>query len=362
MMSLQPVEIKENVWWVANRSDSLLEVNVYLLTKPYKDGRVNLMFDPGPQQIIQLLEKAVQPIIGGLRNVHAVLINHQDPDVAPNSAYIQKLNPRCMVVASEDTWRLIRFFGLKESRFKSVESYRTAKVVLPGGSQIAFVHTPFCHFRGSMMYYDVDSRILFSGDLFGGLSYSQDLYATESSWEGIKTFHQLYMPSREALQLAISRIRNLDPQPVMIAPQHGSIIGEELVQDFLDRLYNLEVGLDLLKHREKEENYLGAINEVLEGLREDPSFTSLDQNLERWNEDGSFTNVATIKNGQVTAFKADPATAFKTLIDWLREEAGSNGESLISLVTLKSLIGRNIPVGDILPPATEEDDLPDYFE
>jgi hypothetical protein len=35
---------------------------------------------------------------------------------------------------------------------------------------------------------------------------------------------------------------------------------------------------------------------------------------------------------------------------------------LISLVTLKSLIGRNIPVGDILPPATEEDDLPDYFE
>ncbi|MEN8188966.1 MAG: MBL fold hydrolase [Thermodesulfobacteriota bacterium] len=358
---MEPVELKENVWWVANRSESLLEVNVYLLTYPHDKGQTNVMLDPGPTELLNHLQKKVQPIIGGLNKLHALLINHQDPDVAPNAGFIQKMNPNCMVVASEDTWRLIRFFGLKQNRFKPVESFPTRRVSMPGGQQLVFVPSPFCHFRGAIMYYDVTSRILFSGDLFGGLSYSQDLYATEESWEGIKTFHQLYMPSREALQLAVSLIRNLKPAPEMIAPQHGSIIKGDLVPDFIDRMYNLQVGLDLLKERERKENFIGAANELLEELEKDGTLGSVAERIKRWNEDSSFTNIIGFKDGRVVEFKADPPTAMKSLIDLLRQDVGTEKESLISLVALKALIGRNIPIGDILP-AEEEEDLPDYFE
>lgn len=360
---MKPVELKKNVWWVANRSESLLEVNVYLLTYPHAKGQVNVMLDPGPMELLQYLENAVKPIIGSLKNIHAMLINHQDPDVASNAGFIQKLNPRCMVVASEDTWRLIRFFGLKGSRFKAVESYATPRVEMPGGKQLTFVPSPFCHFRGAMMYYDVDNRILFSGDLFGGLSFSQDLFANEDSWEGIKTFHQLYMPSREALQLAITRIKNLDPQPEMIAPQHGSIIKGSLVGDFIDRMYNLEVGLDLLKNRENEENYIQAVNEMLDELDRDASFGSIADYVSRWNEDRSFTNVISLSGKKVSEFKTDPPTAVKSLVEALRNDAGPEREGLVNLVALKALISRNIPVGDILPSAEEEEEgqTADYF-
>ncbi|OQX20157.1 MAG: hypothetical protein BWK76_02085 [Desulfobulbaceae bacterium A2] len=359
---MQPVELKKNVWWLANRSDSLLEVNVYLLCYPYAQGQANVIIDPGPSDLINTLQEAVRPIIGGLHNIHAALINHQDPDVAPNAAFIQVLNPQCQVVASEDTWRLIRFFGLKENRFKAVESYRTQSVIMPGGGRLTFVPSPFCHFRGAMMYYDVTSRILFSGDLFGGLSYSRDLFASEASWEGIKTFHQLYMPSQGALQLAVSRIRNLDPPPIMIAPQHGSIIRGELVADFIDRMNHLEVGLDLLRESQRAENYLGAVNEMIAELEKDEAFQHIAEDLARWNEDGSFTKVVATSRNRVTEFKTDPPTAVKTLIGILKRHGGPELESRVSLVALKSLIGRNIPIGDILSSPAEEQELPDYFE
>ena len=233
---------------------------------------------------------------------------------------------------------------------------------MPGGNKLIFVPSPFCHFRGAMMYYDVRSRILFSGDLFGGLSYTHDLYADERSWEGIKTFHQLYMPSRDALKLAVSRIRNLDPPPKMIAPQHGSIIRGELIRDFTDRMYNLDVGLDLLMAGEKEENYLGAINEIISELEKEDSSESIGRGIAALNRDQSFTNILTVEKNRVTSFKVDPPIAVKNLLAHLREDGGAELESLVNLVALKTLIGRNIPIGDILPQARDEQDLPDYFE
>ena len=358
---MEPVELKKNVWWIANRSDSLLEVNIYLLCYPYKKGQANILIDPGPGELLTVLQRAVRPIIGGLENIHSALINHQDPDVAPNAAFLQKLNPKCLVVASEDTWRLIHFLGLKASCFKAVETYRNHRAVMPGGKRLVFVPSPFCHFRGAMMYYDVASRILFSGDLFGGLSYTHDLYADESSWEGIKTFHQLYMPSRDALKLAVSRIRNLNPQPEMIAPQHGSIIRGDLLREFTDRMYNLDVGLDLLMKSEKEENYLGAINEILSELEQEDS-SAIAKAIAALNKDKSFTNILTVEKNRVVLFKVDPPIAIKTLLAHLREDGGTDTESLVNLIALKTLIGRTIPIGDILPQAGGYQDLPDYFE
>lgn len=347
---------------MANRSESLLEVNVYLRCYMHDKGQINIMFDPGPPQLLAHLQKAVQPIIGSLKNIHGLMINHQDPDVVLNAGYIQKLNPKCIIVASEETWRLIRFIGLKDKNFKAVESYKNLRAKMPGNNRMIFVPSPFCHFRGAMMYYDVSSRILFTGDRFGGLSYSQDLYADESSWEGIKTFHQLYMPSKDALRLAISRIRNLDPPPLMIAPQHGSIIKGDLLNEFIERMNHLDVGLDLFKDRKDEENYLGAINEILSEIEHEKDFDSLNTLLEGWSDDGSFTNIVLIRNSRVTDFKTDPHSAVKAILDMLRNGVSPDTESLINLIILKSFIGRSIPIGDILPQDEDEQELPDYFE
>jgi hypothetical protein len=82
----------------------------------------------------------------------------------------------------------------------------------------------------------------------------------------------------------------------------------------------------------------------------------------RGNKDQSFTNILTVEKNRVTSFKVDPPIAIKNLLTHLREGGGTDLESLVNLVALKTLIGRNIPIGDILPQAGDTQDLPDYFE
>ncbi len=357
---MKPVEIAKNVWWLLNRSDSLLELNIYLLSyQSASRGWDHLLLDPGPEPLLEPLQKAIRPITGGLDKVTAILINHQDPDVVPNAHYIQRLNPGVQVIASEDTWRLIRFFGLNEKRFRAVESYRSSRVQMPGGQLLEFVPSPFCHFRGAMMYYDLASRTLFSGDLFGGLSHSQDLYATEASWEGIQAFHQLYMPSKEALQLAVTRIRNLSPRPEMIAPQHGSIIQGDLVPEFLYRMYNLDVGLDLLKHRELSDNYLGLANDILAELEAMRLIESVTGALGGWDRNKTFSKLFAIKQDRISGFKTDPASAVKTMIDILADHVGAEHAEQVRLTAIKYLNERDIPLYEVIAP--EEEVLPDSF-
>jgi hypothetical protein len=170
------------------------------------------------------------------------------------------------------------------------------------------------------------------------------------------------MPSRDALKLAVSRIRNLDPPLEMIAPQHGSLIQGDLLRDFIDRMYNLDVGLDLLIAGEKEENYLGAMNEILSELEKEDSSESIARAMATLNKDQSFTNILTLEKNRVTSFKIEPSLAIKHLLAHLREDGGVELESLVNLIALKTLIGRNIPIGDILPQVGGEEELPDYFE
>jgi hypothetical protein len=99
-----------------------------------------------------------------------------------------------------------------------------------------------------MAFYDPESQILFSGDLFGGLNQlgRVHLFAQESDWAGIAQFHQIYMPSREILRFSIRQIRALNPPVKIIAPQHGHVIAGDLVPLFLDQMEQLFVGYDLL--------------------------------------------------------------------------------------------------------------------
>ncbi len=113
------------------------------------------------------------------------------------------------------------------------------------------------------MLYDPSTRVLFTGDLFGGLTEKgeKSLAAGEGDWKGIRAFHQIYMPSNAALRRAVDAIRRLDPKPEVLAPQHGSIAQGAVVDEWLDRVYHLPVGLDILD--ENDDSTLDGWNHVL---------------------------------------------------------------------------------------------------
>ena len=213
-----------------------------------KKNSINMIMDPGTKLDLPLLEDALKELIGGLKNIDIIFVSHQDPDVTSNVSPLLMRAKNSFLIGSIDAWRLIKMYGVPQGRFKAAESFVSSYFEIPGTtSKIYFVPATYCHFRGAMMVYDPETRILFSGDFMAGLNTmnKQSVYADESAWPGIALFHQIYMPSKKAIQRTIELIRMLTPKVEVIAPQHGYVIKGDLVDEFLERLYHLDVGVDI---------------------------------------------------------------------------------------------------------------------
>ncbi len=247
--------------------------NIYIKRFVGADGPpVNMLFDPGTKPDVAALTAALTEVIGGIQNVHLVFLSHQDPDIVSNVNLILANAPKSFVLASVDSWRLIRMLGIPEARFYQLEN-KAADVlhVRRTGHKILPIAATYCHFRGAMMLYDYESGVLFSGDFLGGLNTRKGpgIYADDASWEGISLFHQIYMPAQKAVQATVDRITELEPFPKVIAPQHGDVVRGENVTEFLTRLSRLDVGVDLVEVQDAEKELsVAALVSFLDGLRD----------------------------------------------------------------------------------------------
>lgn len=256
--TLDPVEIAPGTYWVGKRDPhSIFHANPYLRVfygaSPGQQRSVqfNLLIDPGSSSDFSVVSTKVGSLIGGMDRLSGVFLNHQDPDVVSSTPLITgRFAPRAAIITSQETWRLVVHMNLPKDRFVAPDRLRTAR--LPSGHRLIPVPTPFCHFRGAVALYDPETRVLFSGDLLGGLTdeNTEGLWAQESDWKGVRAFHQIYMPANAAIARAIATIQKLDPPVEIIAPQHGRLLKGEVMQRFLDRLARLPVGVDILEEVE----------------------------------------------------------------------------------------------------------------
>ncbi len=340
------IEIKKGVFWLGVYRQEQLELNIYLRTFE-KDGiKIHLLIDPGPPVVFDALYKSLEEKTESVQDIQFVFLNHQDPDVCFNTLYLSKLNPNLKVISTEDTWRLVNFLGLDSNRFLSIDKFKSLNGRLSTGHKIRFVPTPFCHFRGSAMLYDEESRVLFSGDLFGGLTYSAGLYATPNNWQGIELFHQIYMPSQSAIQAAINAIRNLSPAPEIIAPQHGALIKGNLINEFMEKLYDLPVGPDLLSVREEEKKfYIEAINEIVLTVRQKTGNEVVEKAFAKVNSDPTFPNLFELDDqGNVWNIKIDPGKSFRLLFENMISNQPPQTVSIIKNAVLKASVEWHLPL------------------
>jgi flavorubredoxin len=342
------VKIAPDTYWVGRREKTLLERNIYLRSF-FRSGHevVHLVIDPGPPADLEVLTRKVTALIGDVRRISLAFANHQDPDVCYNLAELQQRNPALTVLCSEDTWRLIRFYGLDPKRYYAVERFRRLALRLSTGQELRFVPTPFCHFRGATMLYDVETRVLYTGDLFGGLSYVPTFWADQRSWEGVKAFHQIYMPTQEALALAVRSIRALEPAPLLLAPQHGGLITAEHIPFFLDRLEALPVGLNLLLHSQNKENYLAAMNELLLELGRAVGAEPIAHAMRIFGDDQTFSSVLRADAHGVLDMKIEPRTAIDIFLAQIGRVLPAH-QGAIAVAATKVLLGRNIPLPEAL--------------
>jgi serine/threonine-protein kinase len=340
------IEIAPDVYWVARREGVVLERNTYLRVYRGQNVQLNVLIDPGPPQDLEAVAAKVSAVIGSLAKVDVVFLNHQDPDVSMNAATIQEVNPRAHVWCSEDTWRLVHFYGLKPQGYSAVEHFRDRRTTMITGHAVVFVPTPYCHFRGAVMYYDPASRVLFSGDLFGGLSTTRHLVADEAAWRGVQIFHQLYMPSSEALRRAVAAVRRLDPPPLVIAPQHGGLVCGDRIPELLERTERLQVGIDLVADRDDKERYVRALGEIVEGLVPVLGGQRLAEELRCFAVDGSFPNLFLFAGErEIADFKIQPRAAVRALVDHLRTVVPEERQERFHALVRQSLERHSLPIG-----------------
>jgi len=266
-LAIHPVEIAEGSYWVGKRPPGeFFYANPYLRTFKGKDTEFNLIIDPGSSTDFGIVQAKSSRIIGSFERLSAVCINHQDLDVGSSAGVLLgRCSPESYILCSEDTWRLIQYYNIRRERFVALEKYPEGLSV-PTGQWLRPVPSPFCHFVGAMMLYDPQTRVLYSGDLFGGLTDKKatGLFADESDWVGMRAFHQIYMPTRQALRHAIANIRAISEGVEIIAPQHGRLLKGDILEEFMRRLENLPVGLDIMGDRMASQDELIGWATVLE--------------------------------------------------------------------------------------------------
>jgi hypothetical protein len=238
-------------------------------------------------------------------------------------------------------------YGIDDKRYYAVENFKSKTLKIgKTGHRIQFVPAQFCHFRGAMMFYDFESGILFSGDLLGGINTRKGtgIYATEESWSGISIFHQLYMPSTDALRETVQRIGLLNPIPDIIAPQHGDVIKGNLVVEFLTRLLGLEVGFDVIKKEEpQKEIFLSAINSFLDFVS--AKYPAVHEKLlEELKKTGTFTTIFIVAGASIIDIKVRATEAVGGLWDAIKRISGPGDLSELKTMLVQSIDDAHVKI------------------
>ena len=343
----EAVKIAEDTWWVGYRNpDRLLQLNVYLRRFRKNRKSINLLIDPGSPLDFPVVSQKITGLLGNISKINLYSLHHPDPDVAMNSVYIRNANPKAICLTSEENWRLLMHYEIDSQSVKLINTFPNYQARLATGHQIRFIPSPFCHAKGAFMIYDLETRVLFTGDLFGGISDAgriSQLYAEEPEWEGVRAFHQIYMPTKRAVRYAIEQIRALDPPPLIIAPQHGALLRGDVLDRFMERLFNLDVGADLLYSEEiKEwiEQYTAACNDLID---ETAGFMPLDEIRRRILSNDRIVAAADFKKGRFRKIFSRPEEVFEQLILSLVSGAKLETSNQIKSLALKVAHGKGLP-------------------
>jgi flavorubredoxin len=223
-------EIKDGIYWVGvnDRRNDLFEsywpipdgisYNSYLV-KDEKTALIDGVKEGFTEDFLNKTESLTE-----LENVDYVIINHMEPDhtgVLPN---LRRINPEITFVGTEKTRNLLEsFYGITEG-IKVVETDDSLDL---GSKELEFVETPFIHWPETMMTYDREDGILFSGDGFGtygalsGGIFDDELNLEKYSDEAIRYLSNIVGAYSATLQAALGKLKDLNIN--VVAPTHGPV-------------------------------------------------------------------------------------------------------------------------------------------
>lgn len=256
----EAVEIAHRIWWVGSLiPDDKFQCHVYLI----EQGDQSVLIDPGSALISDEVIRKIDTVIG-LASVRWLICSHADPDIlgALPAMVARGLHPDATIVTHWRDAALIVHSGTP-LKFWLIEEHGWRLTL--EDRELEFIFSPYLHFAGAFCTFDESTGTLFSSDLFGGFTEDRSLFATSMDYfESIRAFHEHYMPSREILVHTLDQLNELPLK--RIAPQHGQVIPEDLINPIIDRLKKLECGIYLLSRDDPGLAFLLAANRTIHGV------------------------------------------------------------------------------------------------
>jgi len=254
------VQIAERVWWVGHHlADESSQCHVYLI----EQGDQSVLLDPGSRLTFGHTLGKIEEVVP-FSHIRWFICHQPGPDITASLPLIDSMVTRedARIVCHRRAEALIKHYAI-HIPFQLIEEQQW-KLQLPE-RLLDFVFTPYARFSGAFCTFDNQSGVLFSSDLFGGFSDGISLFAQDESYfDSIRACHEHYIPSRDVLENALARI---EQHPVRtIAPQHGSIIPQQLVGYIIGKLKGLDCGLYLMARSGSDIQRLSRLNTTLKDI------------------------------------------------------------------------------------------------
>ncbi|MDQ1265503.1 MAG: Flavoprotein [Bacteroidota bacterium] len=222
------------------RKKEVIDTNQYVIIHDEQA----ILLDPGGieifPQVITELSKYVKT-----ENIKAILSSHQDPDISSSLSMWFDMCSELKVYCSWLWTGFLSHFGMGTSlKLMPIPDDGMELNIGTTNSAVYFVPAHYCHSSGNFICFDPITNFLFTGDLGAALlpDDETDMFVKnfESHIKYMELFHKRWLPSNNAKNILIKKIREINPD--MLCPQHGSIFkGADTVR-FLDWLENLDVG------------------------------------------------------------------------------------------------------------------------
>ncbi len=219
-----------------SKVNGIIDTNQYMVTSENN----SLLIDPGGVELFSaMLANVIKEV--PVEKITHLFASHQDPDIISSlGLWDQALSTAKL--HSPWLWEgFIRHYGMKNISYEPIAD--DGGILMLDDITLQFVPAHFLHSSGNMNVYDPKAKILMSGDIGAALEDNDvPLFVDDfnSHVSKMKMFHQRWMPSNEAKNDWVERVRKLDIE--MMCPQHGRIFKGDDVKRFIDWFDTLEVG------------------------------------------------------------------------------------------------------------------------
>lgn len=227
------------IYWMGIEEETAFRCNVYLI----EDDDEFIIVDPGSRLYHAELKKRVATIVEP-EKVAALILCHQDPDVASSMVDWIDINSEIKIITSSRVNVLIPHYGCRDYNFYDIAT--DGQYLFKSGRVLKFIEAPFLHSPGAFTTLDMSAHMLFSGDIWAALDIEWNLVVSdfEKHVQNMNLFHIDYMASNIAARGFVEKIEQENIEAIL--PQHGSIMDSENVENALEYLRNLQCGLDII--------------------------------------------------------------------------------------------------------------------